>query len=103
MASMKGTSRIREMCDLVTKDLEYSSSKKDAHSIVVLEHDILPYFLLGMVKVFVMPINLSSMFDKILGSTESVVIVVWPLTSIMKDQTPSRIAIDNDAISYIVQ
>ena len=40
MASMKATSRVREMHDSVTKDLEYSSFKKDAHSIVVLEHDI---------------------------------------------------------------
>ena len=43
------------------------------------------------------------MFDKIIGSTKSVVIVMWPLTSIMKDQMSSVTDVDNDAISYAVQ
>ena len=61
----------------------YSSFKIDAHSIVVLGHDILPYFLsTGCDKSFCYT-NLPSMFGKIIGSTESVVIVMWPLTSIM--------------------
>ena len=39
------------------KFLGYSlkNIQNDVHSKIVLGHDILPYFLLGMVKAFVMP------------------------------------------------
>ena len=58
MASMKATSCFKEICESVAKDLGYSSLKdiqKDVHSNIVLRYDILLYFLLGMVKAFVMP------------------------------------------------
>ena len=42
---------------------------------------------------------------KILNITKSVMIVIWLLTSIMKDQMADAmtIEIDNDAIGYVVQ
>ena len=69
----------------------------------MLGHDILSHSLLGMVKAFVALAYLPSVFDKIIDTTKSVVIVIWPLISTMKHQTPSLIDIDNGTISYIVQ
>ena len=58
MATVKATSGFREICKSVAKNLGDSSLKdvqKDMHSNIVHRHDILSYFLLGMVKAFVMP------------------------------------------------
>ena len=47
MASVKATSRVRELHESVAKDLGIFFFQKDAHRIAVLEHDILSHFLLG--------------------------------------------------------
>ena len=70
---------------------------------IAVEHDILLHFLLGTVAKSFRYGSLPSMFDKIIGSTESIVIVIWLLISITKDQMSSLTDIDNDAISYVVQ
>ena len=46
--------------------------QNDVHS-----SDILSYFVLIMVKGFVMPAN-PDMFSKIVGTDKSVLIVIWP-------------------------
>ena len=63
----------------------YSSFKKDADNIIVLGYDILPHFLLGMVKAFIM-LAYPGMFDNIIGSTETVVIVSCMATYIYHER-----------------
>ena len=53
MASVEATSCVRELHELVAKDLGVFFLQKYTHSIAVLEHDILSHFLLGTIKAFV--------------------------------------------------
>ena len=60
------------------------------YSNVVFRHDVFLYFLLEQYGKSFCHACLPSTFGKIIGTsftTESAVIVIWSLTSIMKDQT----------------
>jgi len=88
MASCADTSRLEKICNSIAKDLGYSVLKdiqKSAMSSFVLKNDVFAVLPIGYRK---SPCYacLPGVFNQILGVTTSIVIVITPLTSIIKDQ-----------------
>jgi len=94
MASCTGTAlRVEKICDSVAKDLGYSVLKgiqKNVISSFVLGNDVFAVLPTGYGKSLCYAC-LPGVFNQILDVITSIVIVIMPLTSIIKDPSSSTI------------
>ena len=80
--------QVERICDSVAKDLGYSMLKdiqRDVISSLVVGNDVFAVLPTGYVKSLCYAC-LPSVFNQALGITTSIIIVVTPLISIIKDQ-----------------